>query len=104
MVEDLLETLANRQGFSVTVHRGKKGAFEVSANDVRTMIQLLLQRTRQSSGMSLAEAAKRLGATSRNAYARYERGTSMPTVEKLNELLHAVSPDRDVVLSMSGVE
>jgi predicted transcriptional regulator len=104
MVEDLIETLANRQGFSVTVHPGKKGAFDVSANDARTMIQLLLQRTRQSSGMSLAEAAKRLGATSRNAYARYERGTSMPTVDKLNELLHAVSPDRNMVLSMSSTK
>jgi hypothetical protein len=62
MVKDLLETLANRPGFSV-----------------------------------------RLGAKSRNAYARYKRGTSVPTVEKLSELLHAVAPGQDIVLRQSVV-
>jgi len=103
MVEDLLETLANRPGFSVKVHPGTHGDFEVSATDTRGMISLLLRRQRERSGLSLAEAAERLGAKSRNAYARYERGTSVPTLEKLNELLHAVAPDQDFVLHHSVV-
>lgn len=98
MVEDLLETLANRPGFSVKVHPGKHGAFEVSSTDTRGMVSLLLRRQRERSGLSLADAAERLGSKSRNAYARYERGTSIPTVEKLDELLQAVSPDQDFVL------
>ena len=101
MVEDLLETLANRPGFSVEVHPGKEGEFEVSSSDTRGMVSLLLRRQRQRSGLSLAEAAERLGAKSRNAYARYEQGTSMPTLEKLNELLQAVSPGQDFVLQQS---
>jgi len=40
MVEDLLETLANRPGFSVQVHPGKQGEFEVSSSDMRSMISL----------------------------------------------------------------
>ena len=51
----------------------------------------------------LRPLAERLGAKSRNAYARYERGTSVPTLEKLNELLQAVSPGRDFVLDQSVV-
>jgi hypothetical protein len=103
MVQDLLETLANRPGFSVEVHPGRQGTFEVSAADTRGLISLLLRRQRERSGLSLAEVAARLGAKSRNAYARYERGVSAPTVEKLAELLQAVSPGQDVVLQPSRV-
>ena len=101
MVEDLVETLANRPGFSVKVHPGVHGHFEVGSSDTRTMVSLLLRRQRERSGLSLAEAAERLGAKSSIAYARYEVGTSIPTVEKLDELLHAISPGQDFVLHLS---
>ena len=65
------------------------------------MVRLLLRRQREKSGLSLADVANRLGAKSRNAYARYERGTSVPTIEKLDELLQAVSPDQDIVFHQS---
>ena len=103
MVADLLETLANRPGFSVQVHPGKHEEFEVSAADTRALISLLLRRQRERSGLSLAEAATRLGAKSRNAYARYERGTSVLTLDKLTELLQAVTPGQDFVLQQSVV-
>ena len=103
MVADLLETWANRPGFSVQVHPGKHEAFEVSATDSRNLISLLLRRQRERSGLSLAEAAARLGAKSRNAYARYEHGTSVPTLDKLTELLQAVAPGQDFVLQQSVV-
>ena len=47
MVEDLLETLANRSGFTVDVHPGKQGQFEISSPDTRTMTSLLLRRQRE---------------------------------------------------------
>jgi len=103
MVKDLLETLVNRPGFSVTVHPGKHSDFEVSANDPRGLISLFLRRQRERSGLSLSDAAKRLGAKSRNAYARYERGTSMPSLEKLAELYQAVAPGKDIVLHHSVI-
>lgn len=101
MVEDLLESLVNRPGFKVTVHPGKHGDFELSANDPRFLISLFLRRQRERSGLSLSEAAERLGAKSRNAYARYERGTTMPSLEKLVELYQAVAPGKDIVLHHS---
>jgi DNA-binding XRE family transcriptional regulator len=62
------------------------------------LISLFLRRQRERSGLSLSEAAERLGAKSRNAYARYERGTSMPSLEKLVALYQAVAPGKDIVL------
>ena len=103
MVADLLETLANRPDFSVHIHPGKHDAFEVSAADTRGLMSLILRRQRERSGLSLAEAAVRLGAKSRNAYARYERGTAVPTLDKLTALLQAVAPGQDFVLQQSMV-
>lgn len=100
MAKDLVESLANRPGFSAVVHPGREGDFEVSSTDVRGMIGLVLRRQRERSGLSLAQAAQRLGVKSRNAYARYERGTSVPTVEKLGQLIKAVS-EKDLVLHQS---
>lgn len=54
--------------------------------------------------LSLAEVAKRLGAKSHNAYARYEQGKSIPTIDQLNKLLSAVSPEKDFVIAESRAE
>lgn len=70
--------------------------------DPRTMISLLLRRQRHKSGLSLAQAAARLGVRSRNAYARYEQGASVPTVEKLDQLVKAVAPGSDIVLRQTA--
>ncbi|BBO88487.1 helix-turn-helix domain-containing protein [Desulfosarcina ovata] len=98
MVADMIETLVNRDGFKVTVYKGAKDTFEVGAPEPKPMIGLLLKRKREISGLSLAQVAKRMGMSSRNAYARYEQGTAMPTIEKLNQLFYAVSPDTDLVI------
>ena len=102
MIADWFETMIDHPGFSVNVHRAHKHVFEVSSPDLRSMISLLLQRRRQASGLSLAEAAKRLGVKSRNAYARYERGEALPTIEKLDRLLRAVSDGSDFVVAESS--
>jgi predicted RNase H-like HicB family nuclease len=104
MIADWFATMIDRPGFYVTVHEGKRDNFEISASDTKAMVGLLLQRQRQLHGLSLAAAAERLGAKSRNAYARYEQGSSMPTVEKLDKLLQAVSGGRDFVLLPSAIE
>lgn len=101
MIVDWFETMVGRKGFSVVVRTVGPGEFEVGAQDTATMISLLLRRQRQHSGLTLAQAAQRLGARSRNAYARYEQGRTVPTIEKLDELLHAVAPGREIVLRQS---
>jgi predicted transcriptional regulator len=98
MAKDLLETMADSSGFKVTVYPAGRGeVFEVGANRVRVLVALLLRRQRECQGLTLAQAAKRMGQRSRNAYARYEQGKAMPTVEKLDQLLRAIAPDQKIV-------
>jgi len=98
MIADWLETIVNRAGFQAQVHATSKDVFEVSGSDTAAMTALLLRRRREAAGASLRDVASRLGATSRNAYARYERGEAVPTIEKLDELLKAASPGADFVI------
>lgn len=102
MAVDLVESLVAQPGFTATAYAGKHGEFELGASDPGALLGLVLKRQREASGLSLAEAAKRLGAKSRNAYARYEQGRSVPTVDKLNELLRVVSGGRGLVLKQSA--
>ena len=98
MIADWFHAMVGRKGFAVRVHHVADGEIELASDDTRAMISLLLQRQRQRSGLSLAQVSERLGASSRNAYARYERGATVPTVEKLDQLLKAVAPNRDIVV------
>jgi hypothetical protein len=98
MIADWFVTMVDRKGFTVDVEPTGRASFEVHAADARRMISLLLQRQRRRSGLSLAQVADRLRVKSRNAYARYEQGVSVPTVDKLDELLRAVAPGCDLVL------
>ena len=98
MVADWMETMVNRKGFSAQVHPRNKEEFEISGSDAAAMTALLLRRRRESSGATLRDVALRLGAASRNAYARYEQGKAVPTVDKLDALLKAASPGDDFVI------
>jgi len=79
MVADLVETLVDQPEFSAHVYPGADGEFELSGSDTQALLGLLLRRQRERSGLTLADVTERLGAKSRNAYARYERGTAMPS-------------------------
>lgn len=97
MVADAIEGLMG-EGAKVEVFAASGEDFEVGSPDVGRLTALLLRRQREMQGLSLADAAGRLGQKSRNAYARYEQGVSVPTVAKLGELLAVLSPGRDFVL------
>jgi hypothetical protein len=102
MAADLIETMAETTGFRVTIGPTGGESFEVGANQVGTFVALLLRRQRERHRLTLAQVAKRLGQTSPNAYARYEQGKSVPTIEKLEELLAAVSPDCRIVWRLAA--
>jgi len=101
MVADWLVTMVDRPGFRAEVFPRGKYDFEVTGNDVPALTALLLRRRRQASGASLREVADRLGASSRNTYARYERGEAVPTIDKFDELLEATLPTGDFVIRES---
>jgi predicted RNase H-like HicB family nuclease len=101
MVADWFQTMAGRPRLRLEIQPIDATTFEVGSPDTATMVRLLLRRRRQLSGLSLAGAARRLGSKSRNAYARYEQGSSVPTIEKLDQLLRAVSKSRELLLDES---
>lgn len=102
MIADAIESLVDKRSFKVDVHPGRGDYFEVSAKDQATLFAFLLRQRRVAAGLSLEAVRQRLGLKSRNAYARYEQGTSVPTVDKLAKLLKAVDADADIVISKTA--
>lgn len=102
MAEDLIETMADAKGFRVQTYPSHGETFEIDANSIGTLLALLLRRQRERQGLTLAEAAQRLGQSSPNAYARYEQGRAMPSVEKLEQLLKAIAPDQRIVWRLAA--
>ena len=94
MLVDAFESLINRPGFKVTViDEGTGDQVFIEANKPAALAAYVLKYQREVHGLSLAQVAKSLGALSRNAYARYEQGESVPTLDKFAELLRAVAPE-----------
>ena len=102
MLTDLVVTMADKSGFRVRLYPGARGTLEIGSEDAASLVAVMLRRQREKHGLSLSTVARRLGARSKTAYARYEQGRSVPTVEKLFELLAAVAPSEDFVLQESA--
>ena len=90
---DAFEDVVNRHGFSVTVSALDGDEVRVEASDPALLLGVVLRYQREAHHLSLADVAKRIGASSRNAYARYEHGTSMPKLDTVQEILRAVAPE-----------
>jgi transcriptional regulator with XRE-family HTH domain len=66
----------------------------VTANEPLRLLALFLRRQRETTGLSLADVARKTGAKSRNGYAQYEQGRiEQPSLAKLEEMLAVVAPD-----------
>jgi phage terminase large subunit-like protein len=98
MLADAVQEVVHRDGFAVTVSRHGGDEVLVEANQPGALAAYLLKYQRETNGLSLADVAKSLGASSRNAYASYERGRTEPTIGKFRELLAAVAPDMALVV------
>lgn len=100
MAADWVSGLASVNGLTVTVRLTGTDRFVVASDPPEALIALALRRRREAAGLSLADAAERIGAKSRNAYARYEQGKALPTITKLAELIQAVDPTQSLVLTV----
>jgi hypothetical protein len=104
MIADAVECLVNKPGFRISVFSGPGDHFEIGASDQAALTALLLRRERLKSGLTLAQAAERLGSKSPNAYARYEQGRASPTVPMLSRLFSAIAMGGDFVLVESQAQ
>jgi len=106
MLADAFETLIDRPEVKIVVAEADaQGGVTIESNKPGILTAFVLQRLRLRSGRSLSQVAEALGRRSKNAYARYEPGTAIPTLEKFEELLHAVSDDTTLIIgSRKGIE
>lgn len=104
MATDAVRTVVDEKGFQVEIHRLIGGRFLVSANNPTPLIARWLHRLRVKNHLTIREAAERLGASSPEAWARYESGRASPTIEKLSELVRAVDPGTKVAFKEVMVE
>lgn len=93
MLVDAVQEVVNRPGVAVSLARLDGDAVLIDANQPGALAAYVLKYQREVHGLSLADVAKRLGASSRNAYASYEQGRTEPTLSKYRELLKAVAPE-----------
>jgi hypothetical protein len=103
MICDAIESMVDKPGFKIDAYQGKHGYFEVGSTDDATLVAFFLRQQRGLSGKTLEQVVMNLGQASVNAYARYEQGASVPTIEKLTELLRALDPETDFVLRKSAL-
>ncbi len=81
-----------KNGFSITATEHERGIIGLSSTDNKLLLALSLKRQREKSGSTVREAAARLGSSSPNAYAQYEKGKMRISIEKYDQLLKAVNP------------
>jgi DNA-binding XRE family transcriptional regulator len=102
MLKDAIEGLVERPGFEVTVTEAgfddQAYRVHIGANQPSLLAAHVLKYQREVHGLSLADVAKKLGVTSRNAYARYEQGTAEPSISKYLELLAVVAPEMALIV------
>lgn len=95
MLKEIVEMALEDLGISgnVAVNKSKgKAAWEITCDSDAALISLMIRRQREAQGITLDEAAKRLGQTSKTAVSRYEQGTAEPTLSKLQDLLDVLAP------------
>ncbi len=90
-LKDSIESYINKENFNVTVTLREKNKLIVSTNNQTEMIALMLKRQRQKHGVTMKQITENMGASSITAYARYEQGKSCPTIEKLEQIMTAIS-------------
>ena len=101
MIADAIQSLIDKEGFQVDVRPVRSESFTVGANQETLLIALMLKRQREAHRLTLREVARRLGQKSANAYARYEQGKSVPTVDKLSQLMRAIDPGFEPILRVA---
>lgn len=96
MVLDLLDAYFDEKvtkGIEINVRDFGRSRIGLSCSKPDLLISLILIRQREAAGITVREAAKRIGSSFPNAYSAYERGKRLPSLVKFDEFLHAINPD-----------
>lgn len=90
MAKDLVKGFCDRPA-EISVSQRTAKIIEVEVSPSSAIIPAILRRQREKSGLSSREVTALLGEKSPSSYSSYELGKRIPSAEKLEELLEAVS-------------
>jgi len=100
MAKDAIELIIDEKSFTVSVTPGPGDTFMVGSNNEMLLMALALKQQRSSRHMSVRDVARNLGSNSPAAYSRYEQGKVRPSLDKFSQLLKAIDPCLDPVLTV----
>lgn len=90
MAKDLIHNFCVGPAEVSAAFKGKD-TIEIEVTPSKAIVPVMLRRQREKSGLTGREVSAILGEKSHGSYAAYERGEREPSLEKLEELLGAVS-------------
>lgn len=96
---EAIEMTADRKQMKITVTKLQGDSVFVSANHPALLAAQVLRHQRELHGLTLADVAKKLGASSVNSYAAYEHGRREPSLSKYRELLAVVAPEMELTVT-----
>ncbi len=80
------------ENFKIIVNVYKRGVIGITTTNNKLLLALSLRRQREKSGSTVREASERLGSSSPNAYAQYEKGKTRISLDQYDKLLRAANP------------
>jgi hypothetical protein len=98
MMKHSIIDLLNDGSLRITVEEKERNNFLLKSNKPESIVSLILKRQRAKNNLSISDVVKRLGFSSRNAYARYEQTNTKISFSKFLELYNAITND-DIVLT-----
>lgn len=98
MISDAIKELSGSNFKSKIKDVDKEGYFYLQYENPDELLPFVLKRIRESEGISLREAAKRLNLSSHNSYARYENGEVKIPISRFEKYLKKLK-GLDIVLS-----
>ncbi len=101
MAKDAIETVIDADGFKVNIHPLDHDFFAVTANVTKLLVAAIIKRKRLEKGFTAQQVADRMGEKSVTGYLRYEQGISLPSLEKLSDIMIAIDPSYEPVLKIA---
>jgi DNA-binding XRE family transcriptional regulator len=99
MAKDAVESLLEKA--KVIVSEIGNNSFCVSCRNETALMSLALKQQRASHHLTIREVAAKMGAKSPTSYSRYERGKVKPSFDKFSQLLKAIDPSLDPVITVA---
>ena len=101
MAKDAIELMVDKPGFQVTVAPSGANEFTVASSDDSMLMAFALKQLRAHYGQTIRQVAQRMGSKSPRAYAKYEDGSTRPSLEKFANILRAISEEIEPVLTVA---